>query len=52
MPLGKKLSKARVRHLMLFYDCRYATDLALVFGLADTTVRHLVNAKVGLMARN
>jgi hypothetical protein len=51
LPLGAKLSRERSRHLMLFYDCRFATDLGLVFSLADTTVRHLVNSKVSLLAR-
>ena len=51
LPLDKKLSRARVRHMMLFHDCRFATELELVFGMADTTVRHLVNEKVSMMAR-
>jgi hypothetical protein len=45
------LSRERVRHLMLFYDCRFSQDLALIFSLADTIVRHGVNRSVHVQVR-
>eukprot|EP01043_Picozoa_sp_COSAG02_P088310 COSAG02_NODE_25447_length_659_cov_0.432143_2_plen_34_part_01 len=32
--------------MSLFYDCRFAQDLSLIFELADTLSRHAVNSAV------
>jgi len=52
LELGKKLSVRKTRHMALFYDCRFAQDLSLMFELADTLSRHSVNSAVQFSARN
>ena len=52
LELGKKLSQQKTRHMCLFYDCRFAQDLSLIFGLADTLSRHAVNRAVFVQALN
>jgi hypothetical protein len=51
LELGTKLSVHKTRHMMLFYDCRFAQDLSLLFGLADTLSRHAVHKAVHVQAR-
>jgi hypothetical protein len=52
LELGKKLSVHKTRHMSLFYDGRFAHDLSLIFGLADTLSRHAVNKAVFVQALN
>eukprot|EP01047_Picozoa_sp_COSAG01_P002785 COSAG01_NODE_76_length_28332_cov_298.876992_15_plen_2949_part_00 len=52
LELGKKLSVRKTRHMSLFYDCRFAQDLSLIFELADTLSRHAVNSAVSFSAKN
>jgi hypothetical protein len=52
LELGKKLSVHKTRHMSLFYDGRFAQDLSLIFGLADTLSRHAVNKAVFVQALN
>eukprot|EP01047_Picozoa_sp_COSAG01_P087835 COSAG01_NODE_20390_length_956_cov_2.003501_2_plen_257_part_01 len=51
LELGTKLSVHKTRHMCLFYDCRFAQDLSLLFGLADTLSRHAVHKAVHVQAR-
>jgi hypothetical protein len=48
---GKPLTREMYRHLMVFYDGRFAQDLPLVFNMADTITRHAVNRAVFVRAR-
>ena len=48
---GKPLTREMYRHLMTFYDGRFAQDLSLVFNMADTITRHAVNRAVFVRAK-
>jgi hypothetical protein len=48
---GKPLTREMYRHLMTFYDGRFAQDLSLVFNMADTITRHAVNRAVFVRAQ-
>jgi len=40
---GKALPAPKYRHLMTYYDNRFAQDMGLLFCLANTRIRHEVN---------
>jgi len=43
---GKVLPAPKYRHLMTYYDNRFAQDMGLLFCLASTRIRHEVNQVV------
>ena len=43
---GKDLPAPKYRHLMTYYDNRFAQDMGLLFYLANTRMRHEVNRAV------
>ena len=47
LPLTRTLNKEDYRHLMCYYDLRFARDLFLVLHLANVIMRHEVNRAVG-----
>ena len=47
LPLTRTLNKEDYRHLMRYYDLRFARDLFLVLHLANVIMRHEVNRAVG-----
>jgi hypothetical protein len=49
---GKSLTPAKLRHLFLYYDNRFAHDMALLFYLANVTMRHAVNRSVTMKVKS
>ena len=51
LPPGAPLSKHKLRHLVLYFDCRAAHDMPLLFHLANVVMRHSVNSAVGVRVK-
>ena len=49
---GKALPAPKYRHLMTYYDNRFAQDMGLLFCLANTAMRHEVNRAVSAKVRS
>ena len=49
---GRAVRASKVRHLMLYYDNRFAQDPALLFHLADVQMRHAVNRAVAARVKS
>ena len=49
---GKALPAPKYRHLMTYYDNRFAQDMGLFFCLANTRMRHEVNQAVSAKAES
>jgi len=49
---GKALPAPKYRHLMTYYDNRFAQDMGLLFCLANTRMRHEVNQAVSAKAHS
>ena len=48
---NEPLSRAKIRHLFLYFDNRFAHDMPLLFHLASVILRHAVNSAVGVRVK-